>query len=197
MSEQFFPPRGGKLSDKTDDALVADVREGDEKAFNELIHRYTPTVSSLSHSYFSDALTPDDWFQEGMLGLFFAVFSFREDSGATFASFASVCVRNRLNSAWKNANSKKNEPLNRSLSLDDSHVPAVSSAEEAYIESEQSRFLTEDFLQELSPAEQRVFRCYLSGYSYAETADKLDISEKAVDNALCRVKAKLKKAFQS
>lgn len=46
----------------------------------------------------------------------------------------------------------------------------------------------------LSPLEKRVVSLCLEGYTNKETADRLDISPKAVANALQRIRGKLKKA---
>ena len=44
----------------------------------------------------------------------------------------------------------------------------------------------------LSRAELKVFKLYLKGYTYETIASRLSMSKKAVDNAVCRAKNKLK-----
>lgn len=183
--------------DLSDDELISLIRNGSEKAFNRLILKYTGTVSLLSKKYFSSSLTDDDWFQEGMIGLLNAVRTHDREASASFSTYACVCIRNRMNSALKKAQNAANAPLNGSLEYHDDFVPTVISPEDNYIENENYRFFTTSFLNKLSETEQKVIRYYLSGFSYKETAKKLGISEKSVDNALCRAKSKLKKAFKS
>ena len=185
------------ISQYTDEELIGLIRSGSDRAFNELISRYTDTVQALSHSYFSGSLTKDDWFQEGMIGFLFAVHSYKPGNNASFASYASVCVKNQLNSSWRKANNSKNAPLNDYLAYNEGYVPSVSSPEEDYIENERYRYFTENYINNLSVAEQKVISCYLAGFSYSEIAKKLNLTEKSVDNALCRAKAKLKKAFKN
>lgn len=180
----------------SDEELVSFIRNGSEKAFDELAGRFRKTVSALSMNYYSESLTGDDWFQEGMIGFILAVRTFDESKATAFSTYASVCISNKLRSAWKRANSSGNAPLNDSLILDDTCVPPEKSPEENYIESESYRFFAESLLNNLSETEKKVMTCYLSGFSYSETASKLGMSEKSVDNALCRAKAKLKKAFE-
>ena len=180
----------------SDEELVSFIRSGSAKAFDELAGRYIKTTSFLSKSYHSEALTPDDWLQEGMIGFILAVRTFDATKKASFSTYASVCISNKLRSAWKKANSSGNAPLNDSLILDDSSVPPVQSPEENYIESETYSFFTENLLQKLSETEKQVISCYLAGFTYSETAKRLRMTEKAVDNALCRAKAKLKKALK-
>ena len=183
--------------DLSDNELISLIRNGSEKALNLLILRYTGTVSLLSNKYFSASLTVDDWFQEGMIGLLGAIRTFNSGEKAAFSTYACVCIRNRLNSVLKKVNSSKNSLLNGSLAYHDDFVPSVDSPEDDYIENEDYRFFTTSFLNKLSKTEQKVIRYYLAGFSYSETAKNLGISEKSVDNALCRAKSKLKKAFKS
>ncbi len=181
----------------TDDELISLIRKGSDKAFNLLIFRYTGMVSLLSKKYFSPSLTADDWFQEGMIGFLDAVRTYSCDAGASFNTYAGVCIRNRLNSSLKKAmNSAAEHPADSVSIIDDPTLP-VFSPEDDYIENENYRLFTENAFKHLSETEQKVTGYYIAGFSYSETAKKLGISEKSVDNALCRAKAKLKKVFGS
>ena len=53
--------------------------------------------------------------------------------------------------------------------------------------------LKEEIWQLLSPMEKKILRSYLDGESYTETASRLNKSPKSVDNALQRIRRKLKK----
>ena len=55
-----------------------------------------------------------------------------------------------------------------------------------------SRSLNSEISSALSPKEIRVFGLYLDGLSYKEIAEKLDVTEKSVDNAMFRIRKKLK-----
>ncbi len=183
----------GTFSDKK---LLVVLKNGSEKAFTEIIKRYSGMVLSISGSYYADALTPDDWFQEGMIGLLNAVKSYNDKTDTSFSTYAGVCIRNRINSVWRNSNSNKNLPLNNCVELTENTLPCVNSPEEDYIINEQYLYAVSSFMEQLSPTERDVFLCYLSGFGYNETAEKLGINEKSVDNALCRAKIKLKKAIK-
>lgn len=181
----------------TDEALLYQIRNGSEAAFDELFRRYADRIRSLSKDYFSGSLTEDDWFQEGVIGFLHAVHAFRADGTASFSTYASVCIRNSLNSAWRKANNSGNLPLNQSVALEESVLSCMDSPEEEYIQKEHFRLFSEKYRQQLSAAEQNVIACYLAGYSYSEMAKRLGMNEKSVDNAVFRAKAKLKKYFKS
>ena len=54
-------------------------------------------------------------------------------------------------------------------------------------------FLRKRRIETLSELEQKVLTLYLRDMSYTEIARRLDVSEKTVDNAIYRLKAKLRK----
>ena len=177
----------------SDNELVALVREGDSKAVDVLLLRYKSTVSYYAEKYFSDLLTFDDWYQEGITGLFFAIRTYRADGGASFATYASVCIKNRLSSCLKKLTNTKNPPSDVLVPFDETLNVSVSSVEDDYISTEDSRKFEEVILNQLSETEQSVMKYYLAGYTYSEIAKQLNISVKSVDNAVCRSKNKLKK----
>ena len=180
------------FSSFSDEELVSFIRDGHEKAFDELAGRYIKTVSFLSGKYFSAELTHDDWFQEGMIGFILAVRTFDRSKDVSFATYASVCISNKLRTVWK----KANRIVDTVLDLSDTFDSPIQSTEENYIESENYMFFTEKLLSTLSETEKKVISYYLAGFSYSETAKETGLTEKSVDNALFRAKAKLKKALK-
>jgi RNA polymerase sporulation-specific sigma factor len=51
---------------------------------------------------------------------------------------------------------------------------------------------TQRYIKEvLSDFEYKVFRLYINGLSYKEMAEELGTHTKSIDNALCRIKAKI------
>ncbi|MBQ8209442.1 MAG: sigma-70 family RNA polymerase sigma factor [Clostridia bacterium] len=181
----------------SDDELISLVREGDGKAVDALLLKYKGTVSYLADKFFSNSLTFDDWFQEGMIGLLLAIRTYNPDGGASFATYSSVCIKNRLSVCLKKATNLKNLPLNTAVPYEDVQDLTVDSSEDNYIASESYRYFESTLLQQLSGTEQNVMQLYISGFSYAEIAQQLKISVKSVDNAVCRAKNKLKKALKN
>lgn len=191
-----FTEKNINLSCLTDTELIDVFRGGNEKALNLLIRRYSKAVSILSAGYHAESLTKEDWFQEGMLGLIAAVHTFRKGSGTQFATFSAVCIKNRLNTAWKKANNKKNAPLNDAVFFDESSLPMVASPEDDYIKNEELVSFEERISSLFSKTEKEVIFCYLADFSYAKIAERTGLSIKSVDNALCRAKKKLQLFFR-
>lgn len=187
----------GKLSDEQ---LCAACAESGE-ALETLVTRYSNLVRACARPYFLAGADSDDLLQEGMLGLLHAVSAFDPKREASFKSFAAVCIRSRLISAVRAADSGNNRLMNHAVSLctfspssQPSEInlpPTEKSPEELLIGREEfAEFLTRlDAV--LSPLEKQTLELYLKGLSYREIADSLQKSPKSVDNAVQRIRAKV------
>lgn len=182
-------------TDITDEQLVRQIRsESCQNRTNLLIKRYIPMVSAKAAktALRCPSAECDDLFSEGLLGLLKAIRCFDEDKGAPFGAFASLCV----DCAMKNCVAKalKANPLSRTEDFDFSAVSDDSPLTEDYIvEKENEQQLIKKLAETLSKRELRIFELYIRRFSYQQIAHELDISEKSVDNALCRAKTKLRK----
>ncbi len=184
--------------------LIMKARGGDDAAVHELLDRYRVLARTKARSYFLVGSDRDDVVQEGMIGLYKAIRDFHPDRGASFRTFAELCVTRQIVSAVKSSNRMKHAPLSRSVSLDspvgDDHggslgdlVPALASTDPAYavVSAEQLRALQRHFDEVLSDLEAQVLRHHVEGKSYEQIAAMLQRHVKSVDNALQRIKKKL------
>ena len=71
--------------------------------------------------------------------------------------------------------------------------PQGKSPEELLIDRENMERLQEEIWKLLSPMEKKILRSYLEGESYTAIASALGRSPKSVDNALQRIRRKLKR----
>ena len=136
----------------------------------------------------------EDLTQEGFLGLLDAIREYKSDRDASFATFAQVCIRNRLRSAVRSASREKHNLLNAALSWEQDHVePATAppSPEEMLIAREDRAEELGRLEQNLSPLEREILEHYLNGLSYSEIAQATHRSAKSVDNAVQRIRKKL------
>ena len=159
-----------------------------------LIARYIPLIKARAAYFKSSSVERDDLISEGFLGLLGAIRSYDAEKG-TFAAFASTCISNKM----KTAVSKNGGNYPERVSMDEAKLEEIGdespSAEELLIQKEQYDEIEKMTESLLSKREKDVFMLYLSAYSYAQIAEKLGISAKAVDNALSRAKAKLRSAM--
>ena len=172
-----------------DDVLsmqIEQARNGDEQAIAGLIARQMPQIRSLAAKAVRPGLDFDDAVQEGIIGLFSALETFDAQKGAAFATYANVCVQNAIVSAVRAAGRSKHAPLNYT------ETESTPGPEELVMQSERYTQTMQSIDTRLSALEKQVLALFLDGNSYSAIAKRLNVSEKAVDNALQRVRAKLK-----
>ncbi len=196
-----------------DEELVKRVCAGDDLAFEEITKRYTQRLNSIARKYFLIGAGPDDLMQEAMIGLYSACLSFKEKSGnMSFRNFASLCVTRRIQQAVKSANRDKNKALMSYMSIDTQGKLVVGqkndddeseetgfficadkmSPEESFLSNEKIEEINDSINSKLSDFEKKVLVFYVEGYNYVEIAKKLKKEPKSIDNALNRIKIKLK-----
>ncbi len=176
------------------DKGLSDIKSGDRSAFEELLGRYEPLILSECAALL-DKLPEfkgerEEMLQEGRLALYSAVMKYEENDKVTFGLYAKICIHNRLVSYIRKLSAAKRR---RDRLADKTVKNASGSAEELALALEKSGTLRQLLDTESSSYEKKVFSMYLEKKSYAEIARVLGRSEKSVANAICRVKAKLKK----
>lgn len=168
---------------------------GDDEALGELIRRFEPLIAESARQYEAAGLDADDLRQEGRLGLVAAVQKYREGRGASFRTFAGLCIKRQMVSAVRRAGSGKNTPLHDYIPLDGVNEPQLGAEgptpEEIVISMEYASDLRSAVEKRLTPEERRLFSLYLSGLSYENMAARLHMPKKQVDNSLQRIKRKL------
>lgn len=179
-----------------DEELVRLAQNGDRAALSELLNRHTAMVKRIASRSFGASLETDDLVQEGMLGLLAGVYSYVPDQAASFTTYASVCVSNRIVSAIRAASRLKHSPLNSYVPLNEVNLSTGVNPEETVLAEEQTEFLLSFLSTQLSALENKVLRLHLVGKSYGEIAEVLQINVKSVDNALQRIRNKLKFGLQ-
>lgn len=176
-------------SERSDAALVELFRQGNSEAFDELVQRYKGTIGFLASRYSAQGYDHNDFVQEGLLGLLAACKTYDGSSG--FGTYLSVVTERRFISVIRRLNSKKSVPGNALVQLDgleDKLLDTAMTPEQLLIQKEQQATLR----TLLSDREIKVLTLYEAGHSYSEIGKKLGISEKSVDNALQRVRRKVK-----
>ena len=190
----------GSLNSLSDVQLCAMCGQSSQ-AMEVLIQRYQKLVRACARPYFLAGADFDDLLQEGMLGLLRAVSLYDSQREVSFRTFAVVCIRNRLISAVRAADSPKNRLLNDSIPLctfsldappDEVNLPPTEkSPEELLIGKEEFAEFHNRMTSALSPLEKRTLELYLEGLSYHEIAELLNRSIKSVDNAVQRIRKKI------
>lgn len=172
-------------------SLITLARSGDGNAFADLTVTYKPLIDSMSKTYAAKCgnsmYTEDDFVQEASLGFYSAVCTYKESEKVTFGLYAKICVRNRLVSLLRAAAKKKKELLKKNEESERFVEP-----EYRFFENENAVKIEKELERVLSKLEWSVFSLYMENKSYKEIAEILGRSVKTVDNAIYRIKNKLK-----
>src|SRR5919197_3280872 len=190
-----------------DSQLVMRARNGDTRARDLLVERYTGFVRMKASSYFIAGGESEDLIQEGLIGLCKAVRDFRPDKETSFRSFAELCVTRQIITAIKTATRFKHHALNNYVSFSQTPAghdgesdvtlgdalpgPSVDDPSICVISTEELQSLVFCLGTGLSKLESDALRLYLEGSSYEEMADELGCDTKTIDHALQRVKRKV------
>ena len=204
----------GRYSDYeqyTDDELIDRLRRGEESIMDYICDKYKNLVRSKAKSMFILGADSDDLIQEGMIGLFKAVRDYDMGRDASFYTFAELCISRQMYTAVQASKRQKHQPLNTYVSLDTGNSSgegdekeglnlgelladrAELSPEELFLDKERVAYLEKTIEEELSDFERQVLDLYMTGMSYTQIARVLGRDEKATDNALQRLKTKIKK----
>lgn len=168
--------------------LLTLAKSGDETAFADLAEKYKPLIVGMGKNY-SDKCSNsmyslEDFVQEATVGFYSAVQSYEESDKVTFGLYAKVCVRNRLVSLLRAAGKKVKPPKESGKNTADLSALLFG--------KEDSLRMQEKIRENLSPFEWKVFCLYIEKRSYAEMAEIVGKPIKSVDNALFRIKKKLR-----
>ncbi len=188
--------------------LLHYVSENSEEASNILYQKYQPFIQKCAYKLYpyvkSAGLEVNDLVQEGMLGLMNAIEHFQEQKDTTFYTFATTCIQHKMISIVVSTKRFKNKFLNESIpieSVDDQGTQysleqilgdETSNPEHILLNSENENDILNLAKDKLTSLESAVFELKISGFQYREIADILDKEPKAIDNALQRIRSKLK-----
>lgn len=199
-----------RYKDKSDEEIILSIHDDEDTgAMDHIMNKYKNLVRKKAASMFILGADKDDLIQEGMIGLFKAVRDYDYGRDASFATFADLCISRQIYSAIKSLNRKKHAPLNSYISIyakregdgeetspsledvlesDSSFIP-----EQHIIDQENLKALEEAIEKELSPLESQVLDLYITGMSIKQISAVLSRDEKSTDNAMQRIRNKLKK----
>ena len=205
MQNLYFPKE--QFNNLDDVQLIKMAKNGDKKALNYLLSKYTEIVNMKVGKYFIIGAEREDIMQEGLIGLFKAIKCFDPDKQSSFKTFANLCIERQLQTAIKSSTRQKHMPLNSSLSLnvsaydenDDTDFFDILDANvvedplDMITKKEYYTFVEDRIEETLSDFKKQVLRRYTNGESYVEIAGKLNAPVKSVDNAIQRIRKKTMK----
>ena len=200
---------GNDYETSKDEELILRIRDGEEKITDYIMEKYKNLVRSKAGSMYILGADREDLIQEGMIGLFKAVRDYDCGRDASFYTFADLCISRQMYTAVQASKRLKHSPLNSYVSLyerssegtdneEKNLIEALAartqmSPEELFLDKERVEDLERAIETELSSFEKQVLDLYLTGMSYTQIAKVLGRDEKSTDNALQRLKSKIRR----
>ena len=195
-----------------DQELITMVHESSDEAKDILFRKYQYIINIEMKKYMRIAkvLGYDyhDLYQDALVGFSDALNSYRDDKNCSLASFITLCVDRKLQVAIKKAGRMKNQLLNESLSLEYIYSSYTAPLKdllsdnmqndplENIVKEEQKEELVNSIKKSLSDNEYEVYCLMVNGLKYDEIATLLDKDLKKDDNAMQRIKNKVKKIIE-
>ncbi|MDD3277919.1 MAG: sigma-70 family RNA polymerase sigma factor [Lachnospiraceae bacterium] len=185
----------------TDEELILRLRDGEQEIEDYLMDKYKNLVRQKARALYLAGGDHEDLLQEGMLGLFKAVREYNPLKEAGFSTYASACITNQMYKAVTSSMRQKHQPLNNSLSLSQLENETTwqlvneESPEKILLDQERTAHISQKIEKILSPFENEVLSLYLKGYDYLQIGERLERSAKSVDNALQRIRKKVREIY--
>ena len=188
-------------SSYTDEELIEMYRGSREHTgiSDYLIEKYKNLVRKKARAMYLIGAETDDLIQEGMIGLFKAVQDYQPDKEASFQTFARICIDRQVYSAIQSSRRQKHQPLNSYVSLSENGEETefvdvqAEDPETIIIDRENTENLQVQIKENLSVMENKVLECYLEGNDYNRIAQLLGKTPKSIDNALRRIRTKIRR----
>ncbi len=171
------------------DEELAVLSKTDKGAMSELLSRYT--VVAYAKAWAISPEYHEDLFQEGLMGCLAAAKTYNADKGASFATYANRCIKNRMINAIKKLDSFQEEPLDEeteNMCADKNELIPYNILEQ----KERAAEINKKAALVLSKKEWQVFRLFSVGLSYEEICSELGMTPKQVNNAMQRARKKLR-----
>ncbi len=195
------------LNGADDNHLLELAQHGDNHALSIIITRYTPFAKYKAQKYFLKGGERQDLEQEAVIGLWKAVKSYDKNRNSCFKRFADLCITKHIQSVVTKSNCQAHFLLNSSISLNqeiggEEKIENLIKSEsldplDIVIGEEGFQRITSNINKKLSPFETKILKLFLKEFKYKKIAQELAITEKSIDNAMTRIRRKLKKILSN
>lgn len=190
-----------------DNELVSLAKEKNEEAINLLHKKYKPLIDLKSKKYYkyisNKGIELGDLIQECLVGFEESIKDFNPDDNVTFYTFTNLCMDRQILTEIKRLNRDKYKILNEAIPLEtldtDTDINLIDylqdnkdNPELGLLEELEYQELYDKIVSKLTDLEECVFNLKLQNFNYKEIADILDKDPKSIDNAIQRIKTKIK-----
>lgn len=195
------------IEDISDDELHYMTLDENEDVKNYLLKKYKYIINASIKKYKKYAKCNNvdiaEMYSEGLYGFTDAINCYSQDKEASFKTFATICVERRISKYIRKCNNRQMQLESNMYSLDymygegdrslinvvsdDTMDPLHSITDQETLDE-----LNKEIKKVLSESEYLVYRLMVNGFSYKQIATMVDKSPKQIDNAMQRIKHKIR-----
>lgn len=193
-----------------DNELVSLANENNEEALKILYEKYKPLINKKCNKYYkyisNKGIEISDLIQECLVGFEESIHNFNPLDNVTFYTFTNVCIDRQISTELKKLNRDKYRPLNEAIPLEtldtDNDINLIDilkdntdNPELGLLREVEYQELYNKIAENLTDLEECVFSLRLQNFNYKEIADILDKDIKSIDNAIQRIRTKIKEIY--
>lgn len=198
--------------DYNDFELLEYIAENNDDATNIMYKKYEPLITGIAKKMSKytngSGLELNDLIQEGMLGLSNAIDNFTYSKEASFYTYAKTCIERKILSQIVSTTRLKRKILNESISLEMADESGqIKNIEYLFSDKRdipENILMSDEYIKELmdkaadvlTNLELQVFELKINNFDYKEIAEILDKEPKSIDNAIQRIRTKMKKVLE-
>ena len=189
-----------------DNELVSLANENNEEALKILYEKYKPLINKKCNKYYkyisNKGIEISDLIQECLVGFEESIHNFNPLDNVTFYTFTNVCIDRQISTELKKLNRDKYRPLNEAIPLetldtDNDIKDNTDNPELGLLREVEYQELYNKIAENLTDLEECVFSLRLQNFNYKEIADILDKDIKSIDNAIQRIRTKIKEIYNN
>ncbi len=195
-----------------DNELVSLANENNEEALKILYEKYKPLINKKCNKYYkyisNKGIEISDLIQECLVGFEESIHNFNPLDNVTFYTFTNVCIDRQISTELKKLNRDKYRPLNEAIPLEtldtDNDINLIDilkdntdNPELGLLREVEYQELYNKIAENLTDLEECVFSLRLQNFNYKEIADILDKDIKSIDNAIQRIRTKIKEIYNN
>ncbi len=174
-------------------SLLTQAKEGSVESYQLLRLRYRPLIDASVSRFTTDVMTlqeKEDLREEAERIFLNAVSTYdTEQEAVDFGLYAKICLRNGLVSEVRSLNVRHRMGI---VSLESEELPHEEDLADHLVEAERFHRLYRMIHSSLSTFENDVWWMFVSGVSVRDIAVRVDRDERAVHNAIYRIRKKLR-----
>lgn len=192
----------------SEDEVIALAVENNDAAKDIVLEKYSYIVEIMLKKYYNLAIKCGidlkEFEQEAYYALSMAILNYREDKKAGAATFISLCIDRRLKKIIHRNSGEKAKIINNTFSLDYDYDEAGLTLKDVIsdglqfdplhnlTEKEHFEELLEQIKDELSDSEYEIFSYLINGFDTSTIGLLTKKNAKQIDNAVQRIKHKLR-----